>query len=132
MGGKVGRGCKGEEQRSGSERRWSLDSGFMSFCSSSYGDSFLTRAMVLWLYFPLFKFFSHQTLRTMLSHRTSSIQWFGWNPSYFEASLHSIMAFSPTSGLNPDKSLLNDIRHYVKTIFYSQEVTLSTLKFSPR
>lgn len=38
-------------------------------------------------------------------------------PSYFKAALLSFMVFSPTSGLNPDKSLLNDIRYYIRQYF---------------
>lgn len=115
----AGRRWEGEEQRSEFEREWSLGSDFMCFCSSLYGDSFLiTTVVALWLYFTLFRSLSPQTLRTVLFHRISSILRFGWNPSYFKTVLLSLMAFSPISGLNPDKSLLNDIRHYTNIFFF--------------
>lgn len=117
----AGRRWEGEEQRSEFEREWSLGSDIMCFCSSLYGDSFLiTTVVALWLYFTLFRSLSPQTLRTVLFHRISSILRFGWNPSYFKTVLLSLMAFSPISGLNPDKSLLNDIRHYTNIFFFLQ------------
>lgn len=75
----------------------------------------------------LFKFFSHQTLKTMLTHRISNILWFGLNSSYFEAGLLSITSFSPTLCLDPDKSLLNDIRHPVKQYFIGKKQVFQLL-----
>lgn len=63
----------------------------------------------------------------MLTQRISNILWFGLNSSYFEAGLLSITSFSPTSCLDPDKSLLNDIRHSVKQYFIGKKQVFQLL-----
>lgn len=64
------------------------------------------------LHFTVFKFSSHQTFRTILSHRDPIMQWFGVDPIHLEAVFFSIRVYSPVHS----SLLINsyDARHSVR------------------